>query len=46
MEDFGQSREEWFRKNLTLKHGIPSYDTFRRVFMAIDSEAFTDCFMK
>ena len=30
MEDFGKSREAWLRKYLKLKHGVPSYDTFRR----------------
>ncbi|MEZ4644287.1 MAG: transposase family protein [Chloroflexota bacterium] len=32
MELFGQTKETWFRSFLTLTHGIPSDDTFRRVF--------------
>lgn len=38
MERFGKSRESWLRKFLTLKNGIPSHDTFRRVFSLIDSK--------
>jgi hypothetical protein len=29
---------------LTLANGIPSHDTFRRVFMLIDPDAFEACF--
>ena len=35
---FGESKEEWFRRFLELPHGIPSKDTFRRVFASLDSE--------
>lgn len=43
--DFGQSREKFFKTFLSLPHGIPSHDTFRRVFMLIDPKQFNDCFM-
>ena len=33
---YAKSKEGWLRSFLTLKHGIPSHDTFRRVFMLID----------
>ena len=33
IEDFGNSKIEWFSKFLNLKHGIPSHDTFRRIFL-------------
>jgi predicted transposase YbfD/YdcC len=46
MEDFGELRMDWLRKRLELKHGIPSYHTFRRVFAVIDAKAFVDCFIK
>jgi predicted transposase YbfD/YdcC len=45
MELFGQCKEKWFRTFLALPHGIPSHDTFRRVFMLLEPEAFEQCFM-
>lgn len=33
---FGQLRTPWFKKFLKFKNGIPSHDTFRRVFSLID----------
>jgi hypothetical protein len=41
---YAQSKEAWLRSFLTLKHGIPSHDTFRRVFMLIDPNQFEQCF--
>lgn len=35
-EAFGEEKEQWFRKFLELPNGIPSADTFRRVFGRID----------
>lgn len=45
MEDFGFAKLEWFRERLELPNGIPSHDTFRRVFSLIDPEGFRACFM-
>jgi predicted transposase YbfD/YdcC len=45
MEDFGRAKEDWFRTFLRLKNGIPSHDTFNRVFAALDPQAFGECFM-
>ncbi|MBF0518666.1 MAG: ISAs1 family transposase [Nitrospirae bacterium] len=42
--EFGESKREWFGKFLTLSNGIPSHDTFRRVFSLIDSEKFEEAF--
>ena len=42
--DFGADREDLFREFLTLKHGIPSHDTFSRVFRLLDPKAFSRCF--
>lgn len=46
MEDFGKAKEDWLRTFLKLPGGIPSHDTFNRVFAAIDSDQFMDCFMQ
>lgn len=46
MEDFGKAKEEWFRSFLSLRHGIPSHDTFNRVFAALKPETFLECFLK
>jgi hypothetical protein len=43
-EESGLAREPWFRMLLGLPHGIPSEDTFRRVFTAIDPDEFERCF--
>jgi predicted transposase YbfD/YdcC len=45
MELFGRCKEKWFRTFLDLPNGIPSHDTFRRVFMLIEPDAFERCFM-
>ncbi len=37
---YGRSKLAWFRTFLDLPNGIPSHDTFRRVFMLIDPDAF------
>jgi len=36
IERFGKMKEKWLRKFLALENGIPSHDTFRRVFALID----------
>jgi predicted transposase YbfD/YdcC len=41
---FGRSKEELFRDILGLEHGIPSHDTFSRVFRLLDPEAFEQAF--
>lgn len=39
IEEFGKANEEWLRSFLTLPNGIPSHDTFGRVFAALDPDA-------
>ena len=45
IEEFGKSKEDWFRRFLRLPNGIPSHDTFGRVFGLLDPEQFAACFM-
>lgn len=40
IEAFGKIHEAWFRTFLDLPKGIPSHDTFGRVFAVLDPEAF------
>src|SRR5205085_8326228 len=44
--EFGQAKESWFRKFLALPNGIPSHDTFRRVFLRIDPKKFQESFLE
>ena len=44
METYGKSKYEWLKQFLELKNGIPSYDTFARVFARIDPNEFEQCF--
>ena len=37
---FGIAKEKWLRKFLILKYGIPSHDTFERVFSLVNSKEF------
>jgi predicted transposase YbfD/YdcC len=44
MADFGCSKEPLLRQFLRLEHGIPSHDTFSRVFRLLDAVAFEAAF--
>ena len=43
---FGKIKRDWLKTFLELSHGIPSHDTFNRVFSAIDPHCFLDCFVR
>jgi predicted transposase YbfD/YdcC len=46
MADFGAAKEDVLREILRLEHGIPSHDTFSRVFRLLDPEAFEAAFAR
>jgi hypothetical protein len=45
MELFGRSTYAWLQTFLTLPHGIPSHDTFGRVFARLNPQRFQACFL-
>src|SRR5215211_8600041 len=46
IELYGRSKQAWLKSFLALPNDIPSPDTFRRVFMLIDPDAFEACFAR
>ena len=44
--EFGQGKEDWLKTFLPLPHGIPSHDTFGRVFALLKPKAFEQCFRR
>lgn len=46
MADFGRAKEGLLRRVLRLSHGIPSHDTFSRVFRVLDPTAFEAAFRR
>lgn len=45
MEEFGKAKESFLRTFLNLKNGIPSHDTFGRVFALLPPDEFRACFI-
>lgn len=43
MENYGIAKQEWLWEFLELPNGIPSDDTFRRVFERIEPESLAQC---
>jgi len=46
VEEFGDAKLDWLRGFLKLPNGIPSHDTFGRVFSRLDPEQLERCFQK
>lgn len=46
VEDFGHAKLSWLRRYLELPHGIPSHDTFNRVFAALNPEELNAQFVR
>jgi predicted transposase YbfD/YdcC len=46
IEAFGKAKRKWLKRFLPLPHGIPSHDTFGRVFARIDPEQFQKAFLE
>ncbi|WP_448265261.1 ISAs1 family transposase [Nostoc sp. DSM 114159] len=46
IENYGISKQQWLEEFLALPNGIPSDDTFRRVFEFIDPEVLNQCFLQ
>ncbi len=44
IELFGKSKHKWFKNFLELPNGIPSHDTFSRVFSLLNLEKLQECF--
>ena len=42
--EYAESKTDWLQTFLTLPGGVPSHDTFRRVFCLLDPPAFQACF--
>src|SRR3712207_9029139 len=42
---YGRCKRAWLEGFLELPNGIPSHDTFRRVLMLVDPDAFDRCFL-
>jgi len=43
--DFGRAKLDWFKTFLELPNGIPSHDTFNRVFARLDGQQFQAGFL-
>lgn len=45
MEDYGNAKQEWLSSYLSLNNGIPSHDTFARVFARLNPQQMQTCFV-
>lgn len=45
IETYGRAKLEWLKQFLELPNGIPSHDTFARVFARLNTQQFQQCFL-
>ncbi len=45
IETYGRAKHQWLQQFLELPNGIPSHDTFARVFARVDPQQFQACFL-
>jgi len=45
IEDYGEANEPWLKKFLELPGGLPSHDTYNRIFSLFDPQALQQCFI-
>jgi predicted transposase YbfD/YdcC len=46
IEKFAKTKRDWLSKYVSFANGIPSHDTFSRLFATLDGEAVVACFLK
>ena len=46
IETYGKSKQEWLGQFLPLANGIPSHDTFGKIFAVLDAEQFQTSFIR
>jgi len=46
VEQYGKSKQQWLERFLKLPNGIPSHDTFGRVFSMLDPKQFSESFTR
>jgi hypothetical protein len=44
--EYGRTKESWLKSFLHLEHGVPSHDTFNRVFRLLKPKPFQACFSR
>ena len=45
IETYGEAKQKWLERFLELPNGIPSHDTFARIFALINPQQFQECFV-
>jgi len=46
IENYGKAKESWLTQFLRLPNGIPSHDTFNRLFSSLDPQCLEDSFLE